>query len=169
MRGLSRLRPDEPVCIVAGGLAEPLLFPRGARERDCRWRMIMDPLDGTRGLMYQKRSGWILTGVAPNRGVATRLSDVVLAVQTEIPLLKQHLSDQLWALRGAGMQSRRRNRLSSATESLTLRPSASRTTAHGFATVVRFFPGAREVLAAIADEIVQAVVKPEPRPASAFS
>jgi len=168
VRGLSGLPHDEPVCLVAEGLAEPLLFPRGVREADCRWRILMDPLDGTRGLMYQKRSAWILTGVAPNRGVATRLSDVALAVQTEIPLLKQHLSDQLWALRGAGMNARRRNRLSGASESLTLRRSASSTIAHGFATVVRFFPGAREILAAIDDEIVQTLAKPAPKRASCF-
>src|SRR6266516_6926699 len=169
-RGLSGLPHDEPLCLIAEGLAQPLLFPRGAREADCRWRILMDPLDGTRGLMYQKRSAWILTGVAPNRGAATRLSDVVLAVQTEIPLLKQHLADQLWALRGAGMKARRRNRLSGggASESLTLRRSAAGTIAHGFATVVRFFPGAREILAAIDDEIVEALVQPEPRRASCF-
>ena len=50
--------------------------------------------------MYQKRSAWILTGVAPNRGAATRLADIELAVQTEIPLVKQHLCDVLWAARG---------------------------------------------------------------------
>ncbi len=170
--GLSGLPHDEPVCLISEGLAEPLLFPRGVRAEDCRWRILMDPLDGTRGLMYQKRSAWILTGVAPNRGAATRLSDVVLAVQTEIPTLKQHLSDQLWALRGAGMKARRRNHLSrrgeGASEPLTLRRSASGTIAHGFATVVRFFPGAREILAAIDDEIVRALVKPEPRRASCF-
>jgi len=168
VRGLSAFPHDEPLCLIAEGLAHPLLFPRGVREADCRWRILMDPLDGTRGLMYQKRSAWILTGVAPNRGAATRLSDVVLAVQTEIPLLKQHLADQLWALRGAGMKARRRNRLSGASESLTLRRSAAGTIAHGFATVVRFFPGAREILAAIDDEIVEALVQPEPRRASCF-
>ena len=52
--------------------------------------------------MYQKRSAWILTAVAPNRGAGTSLRDIELAVQTEIPLVKQHLSDQLWALRGGG-------------------------------------------------------------------
>ena len=61
--------------------------------------------------MYQKRSAWVLTGVAPNRGPATSLRDVVLAVQTEIPLVKQHLSDQLWAVRGEGAQAHRCNRL----------------------------------------------------------
>ena len=44
------------------------MLPDGASEADCQWRVIVDPIDGTRGLMYQKRSAWILTGVAPNRG-----------------------------------------------------------------------------------------------------
>jgi len=166
--GLSGLARDEPVCVVAEGIPDPLILPRGTRESDCRWRLLVDPLDGTRGLMYQKRSAWVLTGVAPNRGTATRLSDIVLAVQTEIPLLKQHLSDQLWAFRGKGMQGRRHNRISSATESLTLRRSQAASIAHGFATIVRFFPGARDILAAIDDEVVQALVKPEPRRAACF-
>ncbi len=34
--------------------------------------------------------------------------------------------------------------------------------------MVRFFPGAREILAAIDDEVVQALVKPEPRRAACF-
>ncbi len=165
LRGLAR---DEPVCVVAEGIPDPLILPRGASESDCRWRLLVDPIDGTRGLMYQKRSAWILTGVAPNRGAATRLSDIVLAVQTEIPLLKQHLSDQLWAFRGKGMQGRRHNRISSATGSLTLRRSQAASIAHGFATIVRFFPGAREILAAIDDDVAQALVKPEPRRAACF-
>ena len=168
VRGLATLPGDEPVCLIAEGLAELLVFPRGAREQDCRWRLLVDPLDGTRGLMYQKRSAWVLTGVAPNRGPATRLSDIVLAVQTEIPPLKQHLSDQLWAFRGKGMEARRHNRILGATESLTLRRSQAATIAHGFATIVRFFPGARETLGAIDDEVVQALVKPEPRRAACF-
>src|SRR5439155_1270609 len=95
------LAREEPLCLVAEGLpGDSVVLPPDARETDCRWRLLVDPIDGTRGLMYQKRSAWILTGVAPNRGTATRLRDIVLAVQTEIPLVKQHLSDQLWALRG---------------------------------------------------------------------
>ncbi len=168
VRGLSELARDEPVCVVAEGIPDPLILPRGARESDCRWRLLVDPLDGTRGLMYQKRSAWILTGLAPNRGDATRLSDIIFAVQTEIPLLKQHLSDQVWAFRGAGTNARRWNRLSGKAESLTLRRSGAETIAHGFATVVRFFPGAGEILAAIDDEVVGALVKPEPRRAACF-
>ncbi|HEY6207490.1 MAG TPA: hypothetical protein VIW28_00395 [Gemmatimonadales bacterium] len=169
LQGLADLAREQPLCVVGEGLpGDTLVLPREAREEDCRWRLLVDPVDGTRGLMYQKRSAWILTGVAPNRGPTTRLRDIVLAVQTEIPLLKQHLSDQLWALRGHGMEARRCNGLSGAREGLTLRPSQADTIAHGFATVVRFFPGARDVLAAIDDEIAQALVAPAPGRAACF-
>jgi len=169
LQGLADLAREEPLCLVAEGLPrESLVLPSGAREEDCRWRVLVDPIDGTRGLMYQKRSAWILTGLAPNRGPGTRLRDIVLAVQTEIPLVKQHLSDQLWALRGHGMEARRCNRLSGARERLTLRPSQADTIAHGFATIVRFFPGARDVLAAIDDEIAQALVMAAPGRAACF-
>ena len=105
--------------------------------------------------MYQKRSAWMLTGVAPNRGAATSLRDVVLAVQTEIPLVKQHLSDQLWAVRGEGVQARRYNRLTGEHGPIRLRRRRRATSiAHGFATMARFFPGARDELAAIDEAIV---------------
>ena len=124
------------------------------------WRIIVDPIDGTRGLMYQKRSAWILTGVAPNRGSETSLDDIVLAVQTEIPIVKQHLSDQLWAIRDQGVRAERFNRLSGDRKSFRPRPSQAGTIAHGFATVSRFFPGARDVLAAIDEEIVRGALGP---------
>ena len=169
VRGLAQLAHREPLCLIAEGIpGGSLILPRGASERDCRWRLIVDPLDGTRGLMYQKRSAWVLTGVAPNRGAETRLSDIVLAVQTEVPLLKQHLSDQVWAIRGKGPQGRRYNRLTGTLEPLTVRPSRAGTLDHGFATVVRFFPGAREMLAAIDDELVRQLVEAAPKRAVSF-
>jgi fructose-1,6-bisphosphatase/inositol monophosphatase family enzyme len=159
--GLEHLARDVPLVLVAEGLPpEGLVLPRGTRDDACRWRILVDPIDGTRGLMYQKRPAWILTGVAPNQGVETRLRDVVLAVQTEIPLVKQHLCDQLWALRGEGVQATRLDRTTGRSEPLTLRPSRADTTAHGFASVSRFFPGARDVLAAIDDGVAAVVLGP---------
>jgi len=161
VEGLEEIARDEPICLVAEGLPpNGLPLPRGTRDEDCRWRFLVDPIDGTRGLMYQKRPAWILTGVAPNRGPATRLRDIVLAVQTEIPLLKQFLCDQLWAIRGEGALGQRINRLTGHKIALTLRPSSKSTLAHGFASVTRFFPGARDVLAAMDDEIVAEVEGP---------
>lgn len=150
-----------PLVLIAEGLpGGQVTLPRGRPADEALWRIIVDPIDGTRGLMYQKRSGWILTGVAPNRGPATGLPDIELAVQTEIPLVKQHLADALWAYRGQGAQAERYNRLTGETRPLSLRPSTARTIAQGFATVARFFPGAREELAAIDEEMVIAALGP---------
>src|SRR6267142_1399399 len=79
--------------LIAEGLGEDgiRIFPPECDPADAELRIIIDPIDGTRGLMYQKRAAWILTGVAPDRGPDTGLQDIELAVQTEIPPVKQHL------------------------------------------------------------------------------
>jgi hypothetical protein len=149
------------VILIAEGLSDgQITVPRGTAESDVVWRIIVDPIDGTRGLMYQKRSGWILTGVAPNRGPETNLNDIELAVQTEIPLVKQHLSEMLWAVRGEGFHASRFNRLTGEHRALELHPSTARNIDHSYSQVVRFFPGVRDVLAAIDDEIVRGAVGP---------
>jgi|SRR5688572_1673165 len=149
------LSRDHSFVLTAEGLpGENRIYPRGTGEDDVEWRIIVDPIDGTRGLMYQKRSAWILTGVAPNRGAATCLRDVVLAVQTEVPLVKQHLCDQLWAVRGKGAAAERYDRITGATKPLRLQPSRATTIAHGFAMIARFFPGGRAELAALDEELV---------------
>jgi len=150
-----------PIVLVAEGLpGGRVVLPGGRSEAEAALRVLVDPIDGTRGLMYQKRSAWILTGVAPNRGPGTRLRDVVAAVQTEVPLVKQHLADTLWAVQGEGAGAERFNRLTGERTPLRLRPSGAATIAHGFAMVARFFPGAREELAAIDEEIVAAALGP---------
>lgn len=159
--GLEAVAREEPLVLVAEGLHDgAVVLPRGASEADCRWRVMVDPIDGTRGIMYQKRSAWILTGVAPNAGDATRIRDVVLAVQTEIPTIKQHRSDQLWAERGRGVQGARYDRVRRTREPLVLRPSRADSLAHGFCSVSRFFPGVRDVLAAIDDDVIAEVLGP---------
>jgi fructose-1,6-bisphosphatase/inositol monophosphatase family enzyme len=153
--------PWAPLVLIAEGLpGGRVTLPRGASEDDARWRILVDPIDGTRGLMYQKRSAWILTGVAPNRGPATNLGDIVLALQTEVPLVKQHLSDVVWAVKGEGVHAERFDRLTGEAREVRLRPSGAPTIAHGFAMIARFFPGAREELAAIDEEIVRGALGP---------
>lgn len=159
-----RVAPTWPLVLIAEGLPPAgVTLPAGLPPAAAAIRVIVDPIDGTRGLMYQKRSAWVLTGVAPNRGAATRLSDIELAVQTEIPLVKQHLCDALWAAAGAPAQGERLNRLTGERQPLALRPSRATTIAHGFATVSRFFPGARDELAAIDEALMRAVLGPPQR------
>lgn len=161
------IAPLAPVVLVAEGLPNgQIVLPAGTPPEAAAWRIITDPIDGTRGLMYQKRSGWILTGVAPNRGPDTSLQDIELALQTEIPLVKQHLSDMVWAVRGQGVQAQRYNRLTGHTQPLRLQPSRAGSIAHGFAMISRFFPGAREELAAIDEALVRRTLGP-PQPGKA--
>ena len=96
------------------------------------------------------------------------LADIELAVQTEIPLVKQHLSDELWAVRGQGARRSASTGLPGDSVPLMLRPSTATTIAHGFAMISRFFPGSRAELAAIDDEVVAAVLGP-PQPGKAQS
>ena len=155
------LARDRAFVLVAEGLpGGRRVYPEGAGEASADCWIVIDPIDGTRGLMYQKRSAWILTAVARNRGAATSLRDIELAVQTEIPLVKQHLSDQLWAVRGGGARAERYNRLTGTRVALPLRPSSATSIAHGYATIARFFPGGRDELAAIDDALVHGALGP---------
>lgn len=143
-----------PIILIAEGLTGgQVVLPRDAKESDAVWRVLADPIDGTRCLMYQKRSGWILTGIAPNRGDATTLSDICLAIQTEIPLVKQHLCDTLWAVKEKGTRGERVNRFTGERTPFFPQPSAANHLAHSFCSVSRFVAGGRDVLAAIDDEI----------------
>jgi fructose-1,6-bisphosphatase/inositol monophosphatase family enzyme len=148
-----------PCLLVAEGLGVSgrRVLPDGTPESAVEIVAIVDPIDGTRGLMYQKRPAWILTGVAPYRGGRETLADVGLAVQTEIPLLKQHLADTLWALSGDGARAERLDLASGARAPLTLRPSRT-TIAHGFGGLAKFFSGTRGELAAIDDAVVARVL-----------
>lgn len=155
------LARDRAFVMVAEGLPSGRrYYPSGTNESSAECWIIVDPIDGTRGLMYQKRSAWILTAVAPNRGPGTSLRDIELAVQTEIPLVKQHLSDQLWSLRGGGSHVQRCNRLTGEVAPIRLKPSAAKGIAHGYATIARFFPSARDELAAIDEAIVLGALGP---------
>ena len=146
-----------PMLLIAEGLGEDgrRLLTHGASPQIT---VIVDPIDGTRGLMYQKRPGWILTGVAPYRGDAARLSEIELAVQTEIPLIKQHLCDSLWTGTSPHIGGERLNRLTGERVPLAPQPSRATTIGHGFGNLSRFFPGTRALVAEIDDALVQRVL-----------
>lgn len=118
------------------------------------FRLLVDPIDGTRGLMFDKRSAWCLAGAAPDRGPATRLEHVEVAVMTELPTTRQATSDVLWAVAGSGAHGERTDLPTGATRPLPLVPSQATTLRHGFATVTNFFPGGKELTARLEEAIV---------------
>ena len=117
------------------------------------FRLLVDPIDGTRGLMFDKRSAWCLMGAAPERGAATRLRDVEVAVMTELPTTRQVTSDALWAVAGQGARAERSDLSTGVSRPLALVPSQATTLRHGFATVSNFFQGGKELISRLEEAI----------------
>ena len=143
-----------PVEIVMEGLAEgATTFPAGTPARRTLFRCILDPIDGTRCLMYDKRPAWSLAALAPQRGVRTHLGDIVVAAMTELPTSKQAQLDQLSAVAGRGVRAERIGLADGSRRRWRPRPSRARDFAHGFAALVRFFPEGKGLLAAFEEDL----------------
>lgn len=154
-----------PLVLVAEGLeddagreVESLTFPLGSRTEDAVIRVIVDPIDGTRGIMYDKRSAWALAGVAPNRGPATRLRDIEVAVMTELPTSKMGSADVLWAIKGGGAKGERVDLRTGLTEPLPLAPSRAADIRHGFASVANFFPGTKVLASELMEHLAAKLI-----------
>jgi fructose-1,6-bisphosphatase/inositol monophosphatase family enzyme len=140
-----------PVELVMEGLEEnegSVTFPAGTPVAKTLFKCIIDPIDGTRGIMYDKRSAWSLAALAPQRGAKTNLSDIVVAVMTELPVTKQGLSDQFSVVRGRGVKAERIDLKSGRRGKLRPQPSKAKNLAHGFASFAKFFPPGKAWLAA---------------------
>lgn len=146
-----------PVELVMEGIEdEPVTFPTGTPVAKTKWKCIIDPIDGTRNLMYDKRSAWILTGLAPQRGRANRLGDIVVAAMTELPTSKMWRSDQISGIRGAGKKGLVMNGRDVRTGKdtpLSLSPSSAKDFKHGFASLTRFFPEGKALTAKIEERL----------------
>ncbi|MEW6743222.1 MAG: inositol monophosphatase [Planctomycetota bacterium] len=149
-----------PLVLVVEGIAGGRrVFPRGTEVKDAAFWVIVDPIDGTRGLMVDKRSAWSLTAFAPQRGEATSLDDLELAVQSELPTAKQAGYDVLWARRGGPVTAERRWLDSEHRERLDLQPSRAEGLDHGFAMVASFFPGIKREAAELVEFLVAKTTK----------
>ena len=114
------------------------------------WTVIVDTIDGTRGLMYDKRPAWCLAAIAPRGG---SLRDVVAAAMTELPTSKQGATDQLSATRGQGVIAERLDLRDARRDSFTPRPSTATDLEHGFAGLAKFFPPGKVALAGLEAEL----------------
>lgn len=148
---------EQPMVLLAEGVAEePLKLGRGEPVI----RVILDPIDGTRGLMYDKRAAWSLGGVAPDRGDATRLRDIEVAAMTELPTSKMSQGDVLWASTRDGYHAERHDLLRGTATTPRLRPSTADGLRHGFASAVSFFPGTKVLTAELIEHVYEALLGP---------
>ncbi len=147
-----------PVELVMEGLEDrgAVTFPVGTPVSATHWKCIIDPIDGTRNLMFDKRSAWTLAGIAPQRGAETTLGDIVVAAMAELPTTKAWRADDIGAVRGrgpAGIVARARDLRSGTAQPFTLHPSTATNFGHGFASFVRFFPEGKVLTAELEDEL----------------
>ena len=156
----------KPLVLIAEGMGEDGRQIVGAGIDAPRCRVIIDPIDGTRGLMYGKRSAWFLAAVALDRGEDTRLADTFAAVIVELPTVKQCWVDAFVAVEtrpAAGLRTRVGG---SNALPLSFQPSRAKTLKDGFAQVSNFFPGTKILAAALMERIAFAV-QDESRPGCA--
>ncbi|MBV8213906.1 MAG: inositol monophosphatase [Verrucomicrobia bacterium] len=140
-----------PVELVLEGIDPqvPVTFPAGIPVEQTETKIILDPIDGTRGIMYDKRAAWFLAGVAAQRGSSTRLSDIEVAVMVELPTTKQWRADRFSAIRDHGLFSDSVNVLTGDILPRSVTPSLSGDVLHGFGYISRFLPAGKELTAAI--------------------
>lgn len=147
------------VVLIAEGIGEDekTIWPAGWREADCVWRMLVDPIDGTRPIMMDKRSAWFLAGVAPNRGEATRLREVEAAVMMELPTTRAAVADDFAAVRGQGVVAERVHLERGTSAAWQPSPWPGPTLRGGFVQMFRFCPPGREALAALEEAWIAAL------------
>ena len=145
------------IVLVAEGIGENEIsfYPKDTPEQNCVLRIIMDPIDGTRGLMYNKRSAFFLAGAAKNLGANTKLSDIHTAAMVEIPTSKMFLADSLSAIKNEGTRAHRRNIFTKELQSLEVCPSEENHLKGGFAQFARFFSPGRKELADIEETLLE--------------
>jgi len=130
--------PD--VVVVSEGLDAPVQV--GGSHA---WTVIVDTIDGTRGLMYDKRPAWCLAAAAPPGGG--------LAAMTELPTAKQGAADQLSATLGGGLRAERVDLARGGRHALDARPSAATDLDHSFSGLTKFFLPGKTALAALEAEL----------------
>jgi fructose-1,6-bisphosphatase/inositol monophosphatase family enzyme len=155
-----------PFVLVAEGLGDGgRIFPEGAPRSAAQFTLIADPVDGTRGLMYGKRSAWVLLAVAPSPHGDWRptLADIQVALQAELPTARAALADVLWAARD-GVQAETHDLRTGAIAPFVPRPSRAATLAGGFAALSKFFPGAKEATARLEEALFRELLGPPSGP-----
>ena len=67
-------------------------------------RLALDPVDGTRNLMFDLRSAWTIISFAGAGKEQPRFEDLTAGLLSELPRRHQELAQRLWALRGGGCE-----------------------------------------------------------------
>lgn len=139
------------IVLVAEGLGATGTIQFGSGTP--RLRVLVDPIDGTRCLMFEKRSAWFIAAAAPDHGAATRLSMTGASVIVELPTSRQRCADTFSFGMGQPVSATRVDMSTNVETALTVRPSGASTLQHGFGHVVSFLPGTKVLAAELMERI----------------
>ncbi len=142
-----------PTHLVMEGL-ETMIVPHRA-GRDAMLTCIVDPIDGTRGLMFDKRPAWSLAGLAPGSQEVAQVEYIQVAAMTELPTTRHWCSDQISGAQGCGLVAERLDVRAHGSARLPIVPRPSRATdfRHGFASFAKFFPEGRVLTAQLEEAL----------------
>ncbi|USN97863.1 MAG: hypothetical protein H6810_06595 [Phycisphaeraceae bacterium] len=148
-----------PIRVVAEGLGHDGMQTFGAG--DPAWHVLIDPIDGTRNIMYDKRSAWFLGAVAPAGDGPPSLREAIASVLIELPTSKAGFADEISADVDGPTVCRRVALDGSGEHGISVRPSGADSLRHGWGQVTNFFPGtkvlASELMEWIAEETLGTV------------
>ena len=143
---------------VAEGFGEDGTVSFGPRGASASLRLLIDPIDGTRCLMYDKRSAWFLAAAAPDDGPTTRLAGAIASVMVELPTSKQRWADNVVFAKGEPLSAQRVDIATGEIVPLKHRPSLANTLLNGYGQVSNFFPGTKALASELMERIASAVV-----------
>lgn len=151
----------KPLVLIAEGMGDDGVKRWGdPSEGEPKFKVIVDPIDGTRGLMYDKRAAWFIAAVCP--GDATSVADAITSVIVELPTSKAGYADTFMATRKGTTMTRvplyGDNPLR--VQSPGFAPSTATTLLHGFGHVVGYFPRIKSLAAELMQRIADATIDP---------
>lgn len=164
---LEQHHQEAPPFLLVGEFETGEAIPFGAGAP--QFRVLCDPIDGTRLLMYAKASGWILSGILPEKGNDSRLADIIFSLQTEIPIPKYAYMDTLWAAAGSGAFRLRENVQTQQSATQQLYADHSSDLRHSFISFIKLFPRGKKWVSEIEEDFLRiALGEGANEPASVF-
>ncbi len=118
-------------------------------------RIAFDPIDGTRNLLGDLRSGWVVVSFCDPGPAAPHLSDVTGGLLVEIPPSLGGCCREIWASRGNGCQMQTSRIVDGSTAAATpglpgpLRVDDSDRCDHGYFPFFRYAPAVRPAIARV--------------------
>lgn len=136
--------------LVMEGHDDPLVVGDGRGP----WCFLVDPLDGTRPYLANKRSAWVLIGAGRN---ATTLDDLELGVAVEVPVERSDWGMVAWADTDGHVKAWDEDLSGQNRDSkpIDLTPRKSGEIDRTFVTISRFAPGTKALIGTWEDRVLE--------------